>query len=95
MPDSLMYGIAVLLLLSAAAVMFSNAHRREPSHRGTLAAAAITLLSFLLFSLSHSYWYAAAALGITALFTGLGIGQYMAARRQSDEKSSQDTAPPQ
>jgi uncharacterized membrane protein len=90
-----MYTIAVLLLLSAVAVMIYNACRREPSHRRTLAAAALVLSSALLFGLTHSYWYAGAVLGIAALYAGLGAGQYIASRRQPDEKSSQDTAPPQ
>lgn len=92
MPDSPMYATAVLLLLSAVTVMVYNACRREPSHRHTLAAAAIQLVSSLLFGLTHSNWNAGAALGGAALYGGLGAGQYMAARRQRDAKSSQDSA---
>lgn len=93
MPDSPMYAIAVLLLLSAVAVMVYNSRRREPSHRHTLAAATAQLVSSLLFGLAHSYWFAGAVLGVAALHGGLGAGQYMAARRQRDAKPSQDSAP--
>lgn len=93
MPDSPMYTIAVLLLLSAPAVMFYNACRRKLSHRHTLAATALLLPSALLFALTHSYWCAGAVLGLAALYGGLGAGQYMASRRQPDEKSSQDPTP--
>ncbi|RNG16580.1 hypothetical protein [Streptomyces botrytidirepellens] len=85
-----MLNLALLLVLAASILM--SVSRRRLSLRWGLAAVGLMLASALLCALAHHYTAVVIVVLFAAAYADVAAGQYRAARRQADAKSSQDSA---